>query len=141
MKRLNAGVGLALFVSLLISVGCASSGSTSGSEQIGSAYNTNYWTLEDFLRRASSVQLHGQGDNIRVTIRGNNSLGNPGNQPLYIVDGQKAGRDFAQVSSMFAEGDIISVIVHPAGSSSRYGMEGNYGVIVIKSRLAASRSL
>lgn len=139
MKRLNIGIGVALSAILFLSIGCASSGSTSqGSEKIGSAYNTNYWTLEDFLRRASGVELSGHGENIQVYIRGNNSIGNPDNQPLFVVDGQKAGRSFAQVSSMFAQGDIVSVTVLPAGLASQYGMQGNYGVIEIKSKFAAN---
>lgn len=140
MKQLKTGIGIAICAALLMSTGCASSGSTSqSSKQIGSAYNTNYWTLEDFLRRAAGVQLIGQGNNIRVIIRGNSSIGNPNSQPLFVVDGQKAGRNFASVSSMFSRGEIISVTVLPASASSQYGMEGNYGVIEIESQNAANR--
>jgi hypothetical protein len=140
MKRLNTGICIVFCAVLFISLGCASSGSTSqSSDRIGSAYNTSYWTLEDFLRRANGVQLITEGSNIRVLIRGNNSIGNPDSQPLFVVDGQKAGRNFNNVSSMFSRGDIISVRVLPAGASSQYGMQGNYGVIEIESRNAANR--
>lgn len=140
MKGLNTGICIAFCAVLFISMGCASSGSTSqSSDQIGSAYNTSYWTLEDFLRRANGVQLHGHSSNLRVTIRGNSSIGNPGSQPLFVVDGQKAGRNLNNVSNMFSRGDIISVTVLPAGAASQYGMEGNYGVIEIESRNAAKR--
>lgn len=141
MKRLNVGISIALAAVTFISIGCASSGSTSQQTgQVGSTYNTNYWTLEDFLLRASSVQLIRNGTDIRVIIRGNSSIGNPDNQPLYIVDGQKAGRSFDNVSSMFTRGEIVSVRVLPAGASAKYGMEGNYGVIEIESKNAASRN-
>lgn len=133
MKRLNDGINIVLLVCLFIVSGCASSGSTSQEISTESDYSVNYWTLEDFLRRASGVQIIDRGGELQVTIRGNNSIGNPGNQPLYVVDGQKAGRSFSQVSGMFSRGEIISVEILPAGAASQYGMEGNYGVIVINS--------
>lgn len=133
MKRLSEGVSLVLVLCLLLLSGCASSGSTSQETSTESANRINYWTLEDFLRRANGVQIIDRGGELQVIIRGNSSIANPGNQPLYVVDGQKAGRSFSRVSSMFSRGEIISVKVLPAGAASQYGMEGNYGVIVIKS--------
>lgn len=133
MKRLNEGVSIGLVLCLFILSGCASSGTTSQETSKGSEYNVNYWTLEDFLRRASGVQIIDRGGELQITIRGNNSIGNPGSQPLYVVDGQKAGRSFSHVSSMFSRGEIISVKVLPAAAATMYGMEGNYGVIVITS--------
>lgn len=133
MKRLKEGVNIVLVLSLFIVSGCASSGSTSQETSTENANSINYWTLEDFLRRANGVQIIDRGGELQVTIRGNSSIGNPGNQPLYVVDGQKAGRSFSRVSSMFSRGEIISVKILPAGAASQYGMEGNYGVIVITS--------
>ncbi len=133
MKWLKGGVSIALVLCVLAVSGCANSGSTSqetSTEKTGG----NYWTLEDYLRRANGVQIVNRGGELQVTIRGNSSIADPGNQPLFVVDGQKAGRSFSRVSNMFSRGEIVSVKVLPAGSASQYGMEGNYGGIVIKSK-------
>lgn len=136
MRRLNLGILIGLCVLLLGSLGCAST--SQQSQQTDSTNYTNYWTLEDFLRRASSVQLNGSGNDIQVVIRGHQSINNPLSQPLFVVDGQKAGRNYARVASMFSRGDIVSVTILPAGASAQYGMEGHYGVIEIKSKFSGS---
>lgn len=141
MKRLNVGITLGLSVLILLSMGCASSGSgNSQTEYEQSREYSNYWTLEDYLRRANGVQLYGSGDDLQIIIRGHKSINSPSSQPLFVVDGQKAGRNYSQVASMFSRGDIISVKVLPAGASAQYGMEGNYGVIEIESRRLVKRS-
>ncbi|MGM0547352.1 MAG: TonB-dependent receptor plug domain-containing protein [Bacteroidota bacterium] len=141
MKRLNIGITLGLSALILMSIGCASSRSSSSqAEYDQSREYSNYWTLEDYLRRANGVQLYGSGDDIHIIIRGHKSVNNPFSQPLFVVDGQKAGRNYARVASMFSRGDIISVKVLPAGASAQYGMEGNYGVIEIESRRLAKKS-
>lgn len=136
MKRLNLGISIGLCVLLLGTLGCAST--SQQSHEFPSTDYTSYWTLEDFLRRASSVQLNGSGNDIQVIIRGHQSINDPFSQPLFVVDGQKAGRNYAQVASMFTRGDIVSVTVLPAGASARYGMEGHHGVIEIKSKFSGS---
>ncbi|MEL7833129.1 TonB-dependent receptor plug domain-containing protein [Fodinibius sp. Rm-B-1B1-1] len=136
MKRLSLGISIALCLLLLGSLGCAST--SQQSQKHSTTDHTNYWTLEDFLRRANGVHLNGSGNDIQIIIRGQRSINNPLAQPLFVVDGQKAGRNYAYVASMFGPGDIISVTVLSAGASSQYGMEGNYGVIEIESRLSAS---
>lgn len=141
MKRLNLGMNLGLSVLLLITIGCVSSGSSSQKSELDEPREySNYWTLEDYLRRASGVQLHGSGDNIQIVIRGHKSINSPLSQPLFVVDGQKAGRNYSRVSSMFSRGEITSVKVLPAGASAQYGMEGNYGVIEIKSTRSSTRN-
>ncbi|NIT61902.1 MAG: hypothetical protein GWN00_38600, partial [Aliifodinibius sp.] len=89
MKRLNLGISIGLCVLLLGSLGCATTSQQSNQDQT-SEY-TSYWTLEDFLRRANGVQLNGSGNDIQVIIRGQKSISNPFAQPLFVVDGQKAG--------------------------------------------------
>lgn len=138
MKRLDLGISIGLCFLLLVSLGCATTSQQSKHKQ--SQGYTNYWTLEDFLRRNSSVQLNGSGDNIHVVIRGHKSINNPMAQPLFVVDGQKAGRDFYRVSSMFSRGDINSVKVLPPGASAQYGMQGHYGVIEIESSYSTSQN-
>ncbi|MDZ7659051.1 Plug domain-containing protein [Fodinibius sp.] len=138
MKRLNLGISIGLCVLLLGSLGCATT--SQHSQAIESQNYTSYWTLEDFLRRANGVQLNGSGDNIQVIIRGHKSINNPMSQPLFVVDGQKAGRNYSRVSSMFSPGDINSVKVLPPGSSAQYGMQGQYGVIEIESTYSGNQN-
>ncbi len=138
MKRLNLGISIGLCVLLLGSLGCATTSQQSNQAQT-SEY-TSYWTLEDFLRRASGVQLNGSGNDIQVIIRGQKSISNPFAQPLFVVDGQKAGRSYARVSSMFSRGEINSVKVLPPGASAQYGMQGHYGVIEIETEFARNRN-
>lgn len=141
MKRLNLGIGFSLSLLLLFNAGCASSGSTSQQYQsVESEIYSSYWTLEDFLRRASGVQLNGTDDDIQILIRGYKSVSSPLSQPLFIVDGQKAGRNYVRVSSMFSRGEIRSVEVLTPGAASIYGMEGNFGVIVINSKYADNKN-
>lgn len=138
MKRLKPGTILILLAAVVFTSGCSSSGTVSKSENKSNKtknYSTNYWTLEDYLRRATGVRLQKFGGETYVIIRGNNSISNLDSQPLYVLDGQKAGRSFSQVSNMLAPGEIISVEVLSSSATSLYGMEGNYGVIVIESRL------
>lgn len=138
MKRLNLGTSLMLSALLLFSIGCATT--SQQSQKVEQYDHTSYWTLEDFLRRASNVQLNGSGNNIQVIIRGHKSINNPLAQPLFVVDGQKAGRNYARVASMFTRGDISSVKVLPVGASAQYGMEGHYGVIEIESKSAGFKN-
>lgn len=136
MKRLNPVIMIVLSSLLIISIGCASNQSVSKSDtDITEKHSTNYWTLEDFLRRANGVQLSGTQGNMQVIIRGHSSI-NSSSQPLYVIDGQKAGRNFSQVSNMFSRGDIVSVKVLPASAASQYGIEGSFGVIEIESKYA-----
>lgn len=130
-----------IFLSLLIiSSGCLSSGSASKSNTYTTNktenYDSKYWTLEDFLRRSSRVQLSGSGANMQVIVRGQNTINRRENQPLYIVDEQKAGRSFSRVSNMFSPGEIISVEVLSPSAASLYGMEGKFGVIKIQTKHA-----
>lgn len=129
-------VSLSLLVMLGIltfAVGCSTSGETvSQQQQEKENYNTQEtWTLRDHLRRVTGVRLTGSKGSTRVIIRGESSVVNTGNQPLFTIDGQKVGRNFSSVNGMLSEGEITSVEVLPPSRATLYGMEGNYGVIRI----------
>lgn len=126
MKRLKLGSTLALVLILIVG-GCASSGSTSESSM-----DTQQMTLREHLERNSQVTVTGRYANTRVSIRGEGSLSNPGQQPLFVVDGQKWGRSFYDVASKFTRGQIESVKVLVGAGANMYGSEGGNGVIVIK---------
>lgn len=118
----------------LVVAGCSSSGSTIN--QDNSTYNSGEetWTLRDHLRRASGVRLTGSEGSTRVIIRGESSLVNPDSQPLFIIDGQRAGRNFNSINEMLSQGQIKYIEVLPPSRAARYGMEGSYGVIRIFTR-------
>lgn len=113
-------------------VGCSSSQNTvNETEYIKKTTPENTWTLKDHLRRATGVRVTGTESFTRVIIRGESTLANPTNQPLFIIDGQKAGHNFAHANDMLHRGEIKYIEVLPSSKSSQYGMEGHYGVILI----------
>jgi outer membrane cobalamin receptor len=146
MESLNKGIKLFVIILLLIISGCATS-STSQKSTAGIDGIENM-TLEDHLRRINGVQITGSGDYAKVMLRprgfsgvsrgatadrkGEYAVGDSNRrQPLFVVDGQKAGRDFPNVAQMFSEGEIKSVRLLPESEASQYGSEGGYGVIEI----------
>lgn len=115
---------------LLVSAGCSSSGGTVAQEN-SKNYGDETWTLRDHLRRANGVRLTGTEGSTRVIIRGESSIVDPTNQPLFTIDGQKVGRNFNSVNEMLSTGEVKYIEVLPPSKATQYGMEGNYGVIRI----------
>lgn len=130
MKFYNILYPVLMMGFLLVAVDCSSSGGTVAQEN-SKKYGEENWTLKDHLRRASGVRLTGSKGSTRVIIRGESSVVNPGNQPLFTIDGQKAGRNFDTVDGMLSEGEIKYIEVLPPSKATQYGMEGNFGVIRI----------
>lgn len=119
-----------LFVSML---GCSTS-STTNKDNTQKMNPENNWTLKDHLRRTSKAMITGSPGSERVIIRGESTTNNPASQPLYIIDGQKAGRSFSNVNEMLYPGEINYIEVLPPSQSARYGMEGHFGVILIHTK-------
>lgn len=119
-----------LFATVL---GCSTT-STTNKEYTQKTTPENNWTLKDHLRRAPGVRVTGTGSSTRVIIRGESSTANPSNQPLFLIDGQKAGHAFSQVNNMLYQGEIEYIEVLPPTRSAQYGMEGHYGVILIHTK-------
>ena len=142
---------LTVFIMLLMVAGCASSGSA------GSGSDLSHMTLEDHLRRINGVRVTGSGDYAKVILRprgisnASRGMGVPTSktdinlgdsnqrQPLFVVDGQKVGRDYPSVRDMFGPGEIKSVRLLPESEASQYGSQSGYGVIEIVT-VAASRA-
>ncbi|WP_441001207.1 TonB-dependent receptor [Fodinibius sp. SL11] len=153
MKLLAKGIKLLLVASLLLMVGCATS-STSQRSTAGTD-GTENMTLEDHLRRINGVQINGSGDYAKVVLRprgfsgvsrgktsdrkGEYAFGDSDQrQPLFVVDGQKVGRNFPNVADMFSPGEIKSVRLVPESEASQYGSEGGQGVIEIVTKSASN---
>lgn len=155
MGYVNKGVAVVMLGVFFMTIGCATGGSTSQSGQKSVAEGTENMTLEDHLRRINGVQISGSGDNAKVMLRprgfsdASRGMGAPDDktdinmgdsderQPLFVVDGQKAGRDYSKVEEMFSEGEIKSVRLLPESEASQYGGEGGFGVIEIISKSSA----
>lgn len=126
-KLLIVLLAAGLFVTVL---GCSTSGTTN-KENPQKTTPENNWTLKDHLRRTAKATITGSQGSERVIIRGESSTNDPGSQPLFIIDGQKAGRSFTRVNEMLYPGEINYIEVLPPGRAARYGMEGHFGVIRI----------
>lgn len=152
----NTWVMVLIVGALFLMLGCASSSSTSQSDQKSVAEGSEYMTLEDHLRRINGVRISGSGDYAKVVLRprgfsnASRGMGAPDDktdmnlgdsddrQPLFVVDGQKAGRNYPRVKEMFSEGEIKSVQLLPESEASQYGSEGGFGVIKIVTKSSAN---
>lgn len=153
MNYLKAGIPL-IFLGLLVALtGCSTSGNTSQSTQSASEEERESMTLDDHLQRINGVTIQGSGDYAKVFVGGargvsnvSRGMGTPEDktdinmgdsnqrQPLFVVDGQKAGRDYSNVRDMFSPGEIKSVRLLSDSEASQYGSEGGHGVIAISTK-------
>ena len=153
MEMINKGIKLLVVAALLVMTGCATS-STSQKSTAGTE-GTETMTLEDHLRRINGVQITGSGDYAKVKLRprgisgvsrglstdrkGEYAVGDSDQrQPLFVVDGQKVGRDYPNVAQMFSPGEIKSVRLLPESEASQYGSQGGYGVIEIITKASSN---
>lgn len=139
MDLLRGWKGIAVIAVLVFSVGCASSGTTSRGSSSGNSgseveVDNASITLADYLRRLSGVTVQGYGNNISVLVRGAQTVsGN--NEPLFIINGSRAGRSYQQVASMVDVSDIDRIrVIKGSEAGSRYGLEGSAGVIIIRTK-------
>lgn len=133
----NVSLSILVMLGILtFAVGCSTSGGTvSQQQQEKENFNPEEtWTLRDHLRRATGVRVTGSEGSTRVIIRGESSMTNPGSQPLFVIDGQRAGRNFSSVEDMLNVGEINYIEVLPPSKATQYGMDGNFGVIRIHTK-------
>lgn len=155
MEFFKKGIKLIVVVSMLMMTGCATS--SSSQKSTAGTDGTENMTLQDHLRRINGVQITGSGDYAKVVMRprgisgvsrgetssgkGDLALGDSDKrQPLFVVDGQKVGRDYPNVAQMFSPGEIKSVRLLPESEASQYGSEGGHGVIEIVTKAESNNS-
>ncbi len=127
MNPINITAKLTAFLLILLTIGCATSNSTQTNEK------DEPLSLRQHLERLSGVTLSGSRENTKIQTRGSSSLTQTGHtQPLFVVDGNKMGRDFYFVASKLNPEDIKSVRFLQGAGANMYGSEGYQGVIVIK---------
>ncbi len=139
MEYSNLSLGFLLTICMLVSVGCATTGQGGvSSDGTPSATNSNSVnvvnnssdSLTDYLRRIVGVQVQGQGPNARVTVRQKSSF-NSNTTPLFVINGIRAGKNFASVYNLVNPSDVVEIKVLKGPETSMYGMDGANGVILI----------
>ncbi|MCW9707114.1 TonB-dependent receptor plug domain-containing protein [Fodinibius salsisoli] len=124
---------------LVLVVGCASSGlsvekDSNRNDASSMTVTDSSLTLADYLRKVAGVDVRGTAENIRVYIRGINTISGR-NEPLFVVDGSRLGRSYQRVSSLVAVDDIDRIrVLKGSDAGARYGLEGNAGVIEIETK-------
>ena len=122
---------IVLIVGFFSTVMSCSTTSTTNKDNRQKTTPENNWTLKDHLQRSAKARITGSPGSERVIIRGVSTTNSPTSQPLFVIDGQKAGRNFANVSEMLYPGEINYIEVLPPSRAARFGMEGHFGVILI----------
>ena len=118
--------------STFVLVSCAASGISSGKQgAVTSETVSDPVDLTDYLNRIAGVRVAGSGSEAVVTIRGPISL-NGDSGPLYVVDGNILGHDYADFYSTVTVPEIASVnVLKDASDLAFYGSRGAAGVIVV----------
>lgn len=129
---------IVVFALLFTALSCVSSGETkkrtASQNQPGIEVDNDSIPLSDYLRRVPGVTVFGSGDNVTVNIRGSMSFETT-TEPLYVIDGQRIGRDYSRVASIVPVAEIASInILKGVEASSGYGLQGGNGVIEINTK-------
>lgn len=102
------------------------------------AVETQNLSLADMLRRVAGVQVSGSGESASVMVRGGGSMSGS-NSPLFVIDNNPIGNSYTQVAGLIEPNDIDKIsVLKDASATSRYGMRGSAGVIIIKTKAAAA---
>lgn len=119
-------------------MGCTGSGelrNNGNSVQSDVDINSPAISLADYLRQVSGVQVQGSGSNTSVFVRGAAGSFQGDNRALFVVDGVRVGRNYSMVANSVQVNDIESIrVLKGSEASAMYGIEGNKGVIVIRTK-------
>lgn len=137
MQYINFFFIIILFVSITSCHSTQSAGSTGldkkAKREKAPKVEKVYSTLAERLRETPGVLVTGQGRYASVRIVGIPQTINSSNEPLFIVDGQKIGRSFAQVENIINVMEVDKIrVLKTAADTGLYGLEGANGVILIK---------
>lgn len=96
---------------------------------------SNFTSLGDYLRMQAGIEVMGYGTDTKVLIRGISTI-KLGTQPLYVIDGQSIGNNYAIANSAVNPNNIKSVrILRSKSETTIYGEDGTNGVILIKTKV------
>ncbi len=100
----------------------------------GPAATRDYSTfndLADILRQQPGLQVTGSGSNVKVSIRGQNSI-NLDTRPMYVINDVPVGTDYSQANNAVNVRDVDRVeVLRGLSSTNSYGGQGANGVIKI----------
>ena len=127
---------LLLFAILVIA--CAPSQQMSGPVGTANQFSptTSNLSLADYLKRVPGVQVVQSGNTGEATVlvRGNNTMTGQ-REPLFVINGVNVGSGYNNAAPLVDVNDISSVQVLKAGNeTAAYGLQGNNGVIIIKTK-------
>lgn len=125
-----------LVILLLIVTACSTTqmGSSAGVDANTFATDNPAMSLADYLKRVPGIQVIQAGGKVMVTVRGNNSVGGQ-LEPLFVINGVNVGFGYENAEPLVAVTDIDYVRVLKSGQeSAQYGVQGNNGVILIKTK-------
>ena len=133
-----------LAILMLLNVSCATSNQTEK--------NPEDMTLSDYISQLSGVRVNGSGKYATVMVSSRKmsdkrfdqgwagkatggASSSRKNPPLFIVNGQKVGRDYQKIRDMVSDKEIKSVkLMSKNMAYSQYRKESYYGVIVITTK-------
>lgn len=115
---------------------CASSraGSTESSQNSSSLVGEGQSNrnLAEFLRKNTSLNIQGQHPNIKIDIRGINTIKGD-SRPFWIIDGVRMGRSYAQANNAVNLQNIKRIrVLRSLSELAVYGEDGVNGVIIIE---------
>lgn len=124
-------------ISILIFIGCSTTNSIDSANT--DAQNINYTSLADFLRHNSNVSVKGSEQDIRLQIRGVNSI-NSDTRPFIYIDRNPVGRDYVKANNSVNPNNIKRVeVISSLADLTRYGQEGHSGIIRIHTKSNTSK--
>ncbi len=131
----GAWIEVAGILLLVIAIGCSPTGETATKANNADVEVSNSSvSLADYLRRVPGITVQGSGSNASILVRGIQSV-NSTLQPLFVIDKTRAGRSFSRVVSAVDVNDIDNIEVLKGNeASTRYGMQGSAGVILIRTK-------
>ncbi|MEO0470109.1 MAG: TonB-dependent receptor plug domain-containing protein [Bacteroidota bacterium] len=92
-------------------------------------------SLANYLRRVPGVSVSGSGDRARVYIRGGIASESRTGEPLFVLDGVPIGDSYSAVANRIVVNDIDKIsVLKDISASSMYGVQGQNGVILIKTK-------
>lgn len=134
-----------LFFSLLILASC----STTKDKQFNNSSkprastvdksSRTYTSVADYLRANTNIVIQGNGNNVKLSIRGTNSLTSD-TRPFFYVNKTPIGRDYVRVNTFVNPNDITRVkVLSSLADLTRYGQEGHSGIVILYTKSDSSK--
>ena len=136
-----------LILSLFLITSCSTTKNNSLSSETSSQSTISevnkssrvYTSLADYLRTKSNIMVQGNGDNVRLQIRGVSSLTSD-TRPFIYVNKNPMGRDYSRVNNFINPNDITRVkVLSSLADLTRYGQEGHSGIVIIYTKSDTSK--